>query len=480
MIENTVYAEVLDFLTAQRRIWYQDLLKVVQETCDEVKRKLGSNCVVRVYGRDEKQKGDVFKTDVKIAEKITRNRRKRIEFEPHNVTDIVGVTLVAQYPDQIPKIVDQLVSDLAQFQIVELKCETIERPGYFATHLDVTSENPAFPDACCEIQIKTMLHDALSIKMHDLNYKPEGELDGRLDGLMKTLATSLDAIEIQSQTIRDLISERWNVDSSWRKAARLRMFELLPVWKEQSEFFDARAKKTLEYIEENKDELSICARESPIFQFAIKETRRLALEDLRSGWLLSAYLGLISEDRDAHTYGVVRVQDWVSVCLREIASGNYEADYSELWLAPLALMALSETSIAIEKSREIIKIGDAMPRDDLAVTKFNLANFLVEREYFRKSKAAERETARSEVESLIKDCSKLEALDPSAFHDLRGMMMVAFASTSSEVSQGIESIQEGLVTARKQDVELAETFYKLHTRLAWRRLLQLEDSADRA
>lgn len=475
VIESSVYSEVTDFLTPQRRKWYQELLRVVRSECEKVEKQLGSNCVVRVYGRDDKQKGDFFKAEVKIAEKVSRNRRNNERYAPQNVTDIVGVTLVAQYPDQIPKIIECLVSELANHHVVKIKSEIIERPGYFATHLDVTSENPAFPDVCCEVQIKTMLHDALSTKMHDLNYKPEGELDERLDSLMKTLATSLEAIEVQSQTIRDLISEKWNVDASWRRAASLEMFNILRTARKRSDFFDKKVLSVLDFIETNRSELSEGTTGNYTFDQAIKRTRKLALDDLRTGWLLSAYLGLISKDRDALTFGIVRVQDWISVCLRDVAQGEFKGDYSEVWFGPLALMALSETSIAIEKSYEIISKCNDMPQVDMEITKFNLANFLIEREYALRSKPTQREAVKAEILALVDGCTTLEKSDPSPFYDLRGMILVAFSDKPSDVSEGIKLIELGKTRAPKEDSELADTFYQLHTRLAWRRLLQLED-----
>src|SRR5262249_42078249 len=106
------------------------------------------------------------------------------------------------------------------------------RAGYWATHI-VCSSRFGAERLNCEIQVKTILHDAWSAKMHDLTYKPIGVLDPKLNQLMASVATTIESLEKQSVLIRDMIKANWNVEEKTRRAARHEVFTTLLAYGEE-------------------------------------------------------------------------------------------------------------------------------------------------------------------------------------------------------------------------------------------------------
>ena len=104
---------------------------------------------------------------------------------------------------------------------------------------------------------------------------------------------------------------------------------------------------------------------------------------------------------------------------------------------------------------------------------FNLANYLVENAVFGPP-ARESTALRAEIEALLSSCKWLEEAEPSAFHDVRGMIEVAFSTDPIVVRAAIDRIRLGVEDCPPEQRELAEPYAELHMRLAWRRLLELE------
>jgi len=146
----------------------------------------------------------------------------------------VGLTLVVSYPDQIDDVIHVLEEELKHASIIIEERENHQRKnGYFATHL-VCRGVQGVEILKCEIQLKTLLHDAWSAKMHDLTYKPVGMLDPRLAALMASIADTIDSVENQSQLIRGMIKASWNVEEKARRAARQTFLRVVPARIEDS------------------------------------------------------------------------------------------------------------------------------------------------------------------------------------------------------------------------------------------------------
>jgi ppGpp synthetase/RelA/SpoT-type nucleotidyltranferase len=148
---------------------------------------IGQKHVYRIYSRRDKQGGNDLKETWKILLKMQSRRLDTLS----EVPDVVGLTIVSPFKSDLIKIVDLVEGKrfANEFVIVE-KYE--HKSFYEAIHFVVCGHG--FPECKCEIQIKTMFHDAWSVKSHDLLYKPRGEIDRRFTTQMGSLSTILSAL----------------------------------------------------------------------------------------------------------------------------------------------------------------------------------------------------------------------------------------------------------------------------------------------
>lgn len=144
---------------------YRALLSTVETHCKEIKRELGEGVVYRVYGRAEKQSDHaIFKSRSKIATALTHMEdpiRARIE----DVADVIGLTIVVNYPDQIAAVADLLIRKALKSRINAANPKQMKSGGYYATHINLTSDHQDHRYKKCEVQIKTVLHDAWGARL---------------------------------------------------------------------------------------------------------------------------------------------------------------------------------------------------------------------------------------------------------------------------------------------------------------------------
>lgn len=468
-----ISAEVERHMSAKRKKAFSELYSTVLKVCTQVKSDLGVNVVRDVYGRDDKQ-GEVYKTNAKIAKKIAIKRKEgRQEYSVKDVKDIVGLTAVLQYPDQVDTFINEIEKRLASHDISVGGKEKVRKPGYYATHVDLVSAVPPHAGLYCELQVKTMLHDAWAAKMHDLNYKPNGEIDPRLDSMMRVIADTIESIEVQSQTLRELITERWHAESLWRKAARLRMFETMPAWVTGREMMDPAAIAILEEMVQKKSDISVAAKDSAYIRALEKRISSVGKKSSRDVWVLFSYLASLTGHQANVDYALQLIDDWVS----EVEGTDMNGEnllQSNVHSIPLACSAVGDLDRAIDLSRHILKQFSTLSDHTVRVLKWNLANFLTEKHYFVPEDPETKKQISDEIASLVADCGELRALDESMFHDLEGMMIVSFSNNAREIREAIKLIERGLSEAPSDEEKIAEAFFELHSRMAWRRLLEVE------
>ncbi|HEY2133533.1 MAG TPA: hypothetical protein VGH36_11230, partial [Acetobacteraceae bacterium] len=190
----------------------------------------------------------------------------------------------------------------------------------------------------------------------------------------------------------------------------------------------------------------------------------------REGAWLALCLAAVADRPNHFAMAVQRVNQVLGEANALLASS--ELDGQEIWCLPLALSACGSLDGAIASSEYILD-HVTLSAEDRTMVQFNLANFLVEEAVFDPllPDAAGR---RARIQRLMADCAHIEAEDPSAFHDLRGMLEVALSSDPAVVRRAIDQIRLGLEEAPAADQEIARIYFELHSRLAWRRLLELE------
>ena len=211
------------FARAQGSQMLRDFLADVRTPCEAIEEALGPAVVRAVYSRGDKQEnGEILKSFPKIAIALAKQRRSRPDASILTVEDIIGLTIVVYYPDEAALVLERLRAH-AGLHVVNPSTDAPKiTNGYYAHHVVMRSNDPRHYNAHCEVQIKTMMHDAWAAKMHDLVYKPQGHTDKRLSTMMNVFGEALQSIETQSELLRNLIHERWNAEVKRRRACAVR------------------------------------------------------------------------------------------------------------------------------------------------------------------------------------------------------------------------------------------------------------------
>ena len=150
---------------------YQVLVEQVRSVCETIASEQPET-VRHIYGRDEKQEGArlanaSLKAPNKIAKKWLTNFKPEDAFS--EVPDIAGLTAVIYDPHQITGFITVVANKLSSRRINASTPKVKKSDGYYATHVVFTSRNIEHVGLKCELQVKTMLHEAWSSKTHDLS-----------------------------------------------------------------------------------------------------------------------------------------------------------------------------------------------------------------------------------------------------------------------------------------------------------------------
>jgi ppGpp synthetase/RelA/SpoT-type nucleotidyltranferase len=463
------HGEVLDrvnnyFAQEANDAAYRSLLSTVETSCKEVKRELGEGVVYRVYGRAEKQSDHaVYKSRTKIAMALIRTgdpTRARIE----DVADIIGLTIVVNYPDQISAVADLIINKAAKSRINAAIPKQMKSGGYYATHVNLTSDHQDHRYKKCEVQIKTVLHDAWGAKTHDLTYKPKGPFDRRFESMMQVFGDALDAIDKQSEVLRDLIEERWRAERQWRRVAGKALLETLPNWQLHGD-----AAKTLrQKIEQRMGWLRTCPREDEELQEILAEISRLG--EARERYLLEALLAISRDREDGLREAIRRAREWLGACTNMGFASSVNP--IEIWSVPLVMQACDDIDGAVEAGEQLLSGAIKLSDRDRALTSLNLANHMIEREYYKPSLPEIRKgEILHRIEELVDQSGEY---DLGALIDTKGMICVVFSENPQDIREAIDKIAEGRRLAPEHETDVATAYFELNTRLAWRRLLDLE------
>lgn len=204
------YNEIAQFLE-KSRAKYERLLQQARFFVGNLRIAEGKPRYLYVYSRADRQKNqDELKSAERIESKIKEILTKTgTTVAPNQIRDVIGLTIVTLYRDDVGKIVD----------IINQKCKdhsfslhqyddglffrVHQRDGYFATHLTLASSILEISDLFVEIQIKTALHDAWDRKTYNLLYRPTYKIEKKHRELLASLGNIIEQIEIQSEVVRD-------------------------------------------------------------------------------------------------------------------------------------------------------------------------------------------------------------------------------------------------------------------------------------
>lgn len=233
---------VRTFLSEERERFVRDLRAIR----GLVEQRIGKLPVYKIYSRGDHQYGEELKHARKVRLKFNQYfvERNKAAGSLWTVPDIIGFTIVVTYPSDITsicRILDELVdrkhlvtaplgiaavagSTSAADRLREADAEQrakalietrfgrpIVTDGYFACHYNVRTKGVGAQRPMCEIQIKTVLHDAWGAKTHDLTYKPSGRTSQELIDSFNLLGDTLAKIDQQSDLVRRSIERTSHV-----------------------------------------------------------------------------------------------------------------------------------------------------------------------------------------------------------------------------------------------------------------------------
>lgn len=457
---------------------FRAVTAAVRTACEQVEAELGVGVVRSIYGRADKQhKLNLSHKDLKSPEKIALALRRKNSTALADIDDISGLTVVVHYSDQIDEVLRRVIERLKKHRIQPKHPPKIRKSGgYYATHVVFESDHTDHRKFCCELQAKTMLHDAWAAKTHDLTYKPQGRNDVRFNRMMDVFADALQAIEVQSETLRDVIEERWASERGWRNLLRRSLFEFLPTWLDTG-IHSAGGQQLRREITDERQHIATADGDDPVFQEIARRVDDLCQKSPREGYLLEAYIAVLRDLPKDRSRAIEQTTRWLGLADEEYRKGR--AKPHEVWSAPLILYACGDLDGAIKAAEDLSQSSSLAGRERQALL-FNLANHLVEKAYFSPPLT---ETDRTDLERKIRgliDASELlREEDPTPFHDAEGMFTVAFSQDPIEIRNAIDLIQKGRENV-PYDQEAADAYYELHIRLAWRRLLEIETQIARS
>jgi ppGpp synthetase/RelA/SpoT-type nucleotidyltranferase len=455
---------------------YLDLLRRVTESVSEL-RKTHVASITNAYERPDSGFGP-FKESVKIAAKL--RKKGGVGAGARDLTelgDVVGYTVVVQYPDEREPLYTALRAELARHDVTVGELEKHENKGGYFAHHAICERRYGSDVLKCEVQIKTMLHDAWSKKMHDLTYKPAGRLDRRLAALMEAGSVTLESVEQQSQLIRDMIKANWEAEGEARREAREQLFGQMLANRVRV----ATGRPEAEAIVALHEELEAAgsAKESVSdekYQELTEKVGRLCGRGSEAySWILHAHLASLRPDARQVRKCIVEVDALFEAAPRLFVDGAI--DLRDVIGAPLVFYVMGELALSIEYFDKLLENPKlSLPPETVAKIKFNRLNALVELEYhFPTDDAAQRIELQAEVARCLDDPGLAKNTDIEAcIADLRGLSRITFATTTDEVRGGIKQCEGATELAVDDEREVSAAYADLNTRRGWRRFFEME------
>lgn len=498
MTPHTLYEDAQGFIK-RNGAHYNSLLFAVKSTCQKVEG-LERQSVKGTYSRGEKQKNkselkETWKLPKKLL-KLRQNQKKSAAKKKANksigwkdLPDVIGVTVVVYYPDQIKTILTRVIDELLPQKIhLDAQIEEKTEFGYHAYHAVVVSKSGPHVGLRCEVQCKTMLHDSWATKMHDLTYKPMGYLEPRLELLMQAFGDTLERVERQSQAIRDMIIEKWNAEAERRRLAHALLFPSLDRTMERSDL-SADAKKLRAFIEEQRTTVTQAASaEDGIVEKIRGKIDSLCTKNLEEGWVLAALIASFRPKPDLVAYLDQHAEAWLEEVAERVRTGR-ETKSESAETVPLAYISAGNLDLAIDCYVKMLAAPKRYNLDDQAIRhcKYNYANALIERHYYEpdENRDGPIEKLRRDISTLLK-AAKQDRVAPkrarrreaeltaASTDDTAGFMQIALGTRPEEVNAGIDLCNQARLVARKHGLGLGEQYCDLHLRLGWRKLMELE------
>jgi ppGpp synthetase/RelA/SpoT-type nucleotidyltranferase len=466
-----VIKEVQDFKStygSQYKKLLADVRAVFREVDEDARAK---NKIKEVYGRADKQNGEDFKSVVKIAQKLAFWRIDSPNTQVKDIHDVVGMTVVVYYADYIPQLIEIALPMLADRRLYPTDSGR-QNPsyhrdfGYHATHLIIVSRHFSHQDLQVEVQFKTMLHDAWGAKTHDLTYKPKGLVNPKIKRLMESLGDSLQAIEVQSENLRDMIAEQSSMDADRRRLIITQMAE--GMHRRLTLGSALGASQIFEKIKSNMEHLSRCRLDDlqmDAVRGEIDANTEVVPEIGPAKYLLNVWLACIRLNDDLNHIAKLNINS-VQNNIRKTQKG-----LSYFWAAMLNYF-MEDFERAIQLTREGLTAPDLDEPTREKLTN-NLCYFLVESCLENPVDLATRKQEAAALKEHLRPDLVSDALRPAARFTC-GFYEIVFGETEDQILNGIGQCEVAYGPKDGPPDAFVSLLIEECRRAAWRRILNLD------
>jgi hypothetical protein len=340
--------------------------------------------------------------------------------------------------------------------------------GYHAQHLVLSSQTPNLIGLKCEIQIKTLLHDAWHAKTHDLTYDPQGELGDEHKRIMESFGESIQALEIQSEMIRTLITQDWNEEEDLRHSARVHMTDWLENLSFSTDEITKRYVELLQCLLTQKEKFKNCSIANTELRKLISEIEQLRGLNggLEAAWPLMLSAASIRRDNHLNYIAKDYLKDWLK---------TEEDPARKCFYLSFGYHSIGERHEAIREIEDFLRQSneDDHGSEYRQKLKFNVLYYLIEEAAHFPNKAPD---LKSRCDRLIEEIGLEESkeLPKTAIKDTIGYYHIIFGKNKSDIEKGIRLCQAAYMERSEIDgtqERYQERFMMLHERIGWRRYL---------
>ena len=335
--------------------------------------------VYRIYSRSDKQRGEIFKDPWKIQYKINKERVKNARYKVSDLGDIVGMTIVVPYPSDIDFVRSLIDMKIRRKQFLSFHNTRYKRKsvygesktdkGYHAFHYQLGINTRDLTNVICEVQVKTVLHDAWGAKTHDLTYKAAGEVDIHLKEVMESFGNDLASLDQKSESLKNKIEETVNIERRKLQDAIAGFFDSEP--ENQDQKYIQKFEKLKTFIRSKKKDLS-AGKEEVVDKIIADISDILQSGVYRDACRLYCLVAAVSLEKQLFELAVDKLNEWF---IEGLTSGEKAT----------ALFAKSLTYYSFGRSVDAIMVGER------ALSEF------VNRQNPESKEAGDREMLRTEV-----------------------------------------------------------------------------------
>lgn len=474
--------KVVDDYLKERRSQYIDFQNDLEGELKRFKNMPEWNDVIyKVYSRAEKQPNEPLKTSWKIAEKLDSWRKDKLTTLVSDIHDIIGLTIIVTFPSDVLSLEKHFnkkkkIGNFRLFDGESKNDETIKGKtkkgelkkgkGYYAYHFKVKNDiEPNYRNILCEIQIKTILHDAWSAKTHDLTYKPKGEIDDGLNNHMNILGDELMLLDWQSEIIKNLITEKWNTDKNRKAAAKQAL--LISLLSGINDKVADLAKK----INSNINILENTKATDKAFRDYFKPAWDLFNEYGYNIRTCSLFILLASflESGELNNLAITTIDNWKN-------TASNKTDIAKAFeIRALANYTFGKFKDALNDAAKTLEYCEKsnLEINDINKAKMDYSYFIAEAHFHHPKKFGQESEARKLITEAMKDLSEV---DKPAFIDTLGAIEIAFGKDEAQILNGLHLCREvhDSIPDNDPSKDVADAYFRLHERRAWRRLLEWE------